>query len=212
MVSDMQSRNEDRMSKKRLCMALAVLFAFLMLTACGSAEPAEISRIEVQKDGSIIQNTVGSFDQDYYSKEDLESFAQEQIQSYSASGDGTIELSSVSLLDDGNVKLSLKFDNSETYTAFEGKTLFMGTIAQAIVAGYEPTGYMTPIEAGESADASVKAKEADYSMDMKILVAEEQYEITVPGEILWVSSIGTKVTGESSVEIHTDELTYIIYE
>ncbi len=212
MVSGMQTGNEDRMSKKRRCMAAVLLLVLLMLTACGSAEPEEISTIEVQKDGSIIQSTVGSFDKDYYSKEDLESFAKEEIQSYSASGDGTIELSDISMLDDGNVKLTLKFDNSETYTAFEGKTLFMGTIAQAIVAGYEPSGYMTPVEEGESADASVKVKEADYTMDMNILVVQEQYEVTVPGEILWVSSVGTKLTGESSVQINTDELTYIIYQ
>lgn len=212
MVSGMQTGNEDRMSKKRRCVAAVLLLVFLMLTACGSAEPEEISTIEVQKDGSIIQSTVGSFDKDYYSKEDLESFAKEEIQSYSASGDGTIELSDISMLDDGNVKLTLKFDNSETYTAFEGKTLFMGTIAQAIVAGYEPSGYMTPVEEGESADASVKVKEADYTMDMNILVVQEQYEVTVPGEILWVSSVGTKLTGESSVQINTDELTYIIYQ
>ncbi len=212
MVSGMQTGNEDRMSKKRRCMAAVLLLVLLMLTACGSAEPEEISTIEVQKDGSIIQSTVGSFDKDYYSKEDLESFAKEEIQSYSASGDGTIELSDISMLDDGNVKLTLKFDNSETYTAFEGKTLFMGTIAQAIVAGYEPSGYMTPVEEGESADASVKVKEADYTMDMNTLVVQEQYEVTVPGEILWVSSVGTKLTGESSVQINTDELTYIIYQ
>ncbi len=212
MVSGMQTGNEDRMSKKRRCMAAVLLLVLLMLTACGSAEPEEISTIEVQKDGSIIQSTVGSFDKDYYSKEDLESFAKEEIQSYSASGDGTIELSDISMLDDGNVKLTLKFDNSETYTAFEGKTLFMGTIAQAIVAGYEPSGYMTPVKEGESADASVKVKEADYTMDMNILVVQEQYEVTVPGEILWVSSVGTKLTGESSVQINTDELTYIIYQ
>lgn len=212
MVSGMQTGNEDRMSKKRRCVAAVLLLVFLMLTACGSAEPEEISTIEVQKDGSIIQSTVGSFDKDYYSKEDLESFAKEEIQSYTASGDGTIELSDISMLDDGNVKLTLKFDNSETYTAFEGKTLFMGTIAQAIVAGYEPSGYMTPVEEGESADASVKVKEADYTMDMNILVVQEQYEVTVPGEILWVSSVGTKLTGESSVQINTDELTYIIYQ
>lgn len=212
MVSGMQTGNEDRMSKKRRCMAAVLLLVLLMLTACGSAEPEEISTIEVQKDGSIIQSTVGSFDKDYYSKEDLESFAKEEIQSYSASGDGTIELSDISMLDDGNVKLTLKFDNSETYMAFEGKTLFMGTIAQAIVAGYEPSGYMTPVEEGESADASVKVKEADYTMDMNILVVQEQYEVTVPGEILWVSSVGTKLTGESSVQINTDELTYIIYQ
>ncbi len=212
MVSGMQTGNEDRMSKKRRCMAAVLLLVLLMLTACGSAEPEEISTIEVQKDGSIIQSTVGSFDKDYYSKEDLESFAKEEIQSYSASGDGTIELSDISMLDDGNVKLTLKFDNSETYTAFEGKTLFMGTIAQAIVAGYEPSGYMTPVEEGESADASVKVKKADYTMDMNILVVQEQYEVTVPGEILWVSSVGTKLTGESSVQINTDELTYIIYQ
>jgi ABC-type glycerol-3-phosphate transport system substrate-binding protein len=212
MVHGMQTRNEDRMNKKKVGMVIAMLLAFLMLAACGTSSASDgVGKIQICEDGSIIQTSVAEFDKDYYSKDDLESFAKEEIQAFTASGDGTIELSSVSV-ENQNAELTLKFDSSETYTAFEGKNLFTGTIAQAIVAGYEPSGYLTQIQERESADASMEADKADYTLDMKVVVLEEQYEVTVPGKILWVSSVGTKVTGKSSVRVDTDELTYIIYQ
>lgn len=220
--------------KKKVGLLMAAIMAVSMLAGCGSFKSDE-NALYIKKNGTIIQASVETFDQDYYDKDELKDYAQETIDSYVSEHDkGCVKLSSFTVKDQV-AQMYLKFADYTTYSDFNGYELFVGTVAQAIAAGYDFDQSFVTITNGASADASASGDvsadtitasgnassgdatsgDATATLTDSVVIMQESLNVKVQGNIKYVSATGTKVTSKNTVTVdkeETDGLTYIIFE
>ncbi len=212
--------------KKFMSMILVFALTASVLTGCGGFKTDE-SAIKVNKNGSVIQATIDTLDQDYYDSDELKEYVEGLVSAYLAENDATIKMTKFKVSDDV-VTMYMTYDNAETYSDFNGTTLFVGTVAEALAAGYDFDSTFYTITNGASADAdssgnasisgnaSGDAVSGDVTdtLDANVVILSESISVTVPGTITYVSANGTKMTSSKSVSIDNDasELTYIVYE
>ena len=212
--------------KKFMSMILVFALTASVLTGCGGFKTDE-SAIKVNKNGSVIQATIDTLDQDYYDSDELKEYVEGLVSAYLAENDATIKMTKFKVSDDV-VTMYMTYDNAETYSDFNGTTLFVGTVAEALAAGYDFDTTFYTITNGASADAdssgnasisgnaSGDAVSGDVTdtLDANVVILSESISVTVPGTITYVSANGTKMTSLKSVSIDNDasELTYIVYE
>ena len=82
---------------KKVRGAALFIIAALGLAGCGSQEKtAEVSSLSFGKEGEIVHQIVGSFEEDYYDLEGLESLAAQRVEEYCAEhGEESVYLESV---------------------------------------------------------------------------------------------------------------------
>lgn len=116
-----------------LCAALAVCG----MTACGNTTGAEGSVITVSKDGTVTDTIREPFDQEYYSQQELQDEVLKAVASYNSRvGNEAVTVSKVQV--DGSVTdVEMKYQSVEDYAAFNRETFFIGTPAQARLAGFD---------------------------------------------------------------------------
>lgn len=176
--------------KKSLGLVLSLLMTCMLASCSFGALNADVSTVRLNKDGSIEQLTVEQMAAD---EDALRSFVEDEVAAYS--GTGEVELVSLETTEDGMTKLLLKFSDASCYEAFEGDVCFVGTVSEALAAGYEVPEEM-------SADTNAK-----------IAIVSEGYSVMLPGKILQ-SSGGTIGENNKTVTVSTDEESpiYMIYE
>lgn len=227
--------------KKRIIPVLAAA-GMLLLQGCAGGSVTE-STIEISKKGAVTQTSIGTLDADYYDSDELKSYVEDQIDAYNESEDaiGSVKLKKYKYsASDSSVKLVLKFSDDETYADFEQMTFFTGTVEEAKAAGYAfDVTLITPqeaqsedasgdasgddaaaSEAEESGDASADAAVSDGTQDLalsgteNVVILQESYHVTVPGEILYVTQGACSVVSDDTASVDADgaDLVYIIYE
>ncbi len=205
--------------------AVLLMIAVLGLAGCGSQEKgAGVSSISFGKNGEVIHQIVGSFEQDYYDLEGLKTLAAERVKEYCAEHDQeAVYLDSVKEKG-GEISLLFQYATAEDYSSFNYRQLYMGTVKEANEGGYDldsiafisPEG--DPIELGFTEDADAK----------KILIIEtksgEELLVNLEGKVLYINqsaNSGQEVSfaGKKSVLIRdqapeekASALTYIVYE
>ena len=106
--------------RKRLGACLGTALCVSVLAGCGSSFNPDTDTVYVQKKGTVISASVESFDKDYYDQEELQSYVNEEIESYTKeNGSDTVELDEVNV-EDEEAKLVLKFDTGDDYADFNG--------------------------------------------------------------------------------------------
>lgn len=199
--------------KKTISTILLLALACMMLSGCSNGKDADTNTLFVDKKGHIIEVSVGDFKQDNYDQEEFEKFVDEAIEAYD--GEGTVELDSLSV-EEKVAKLNMEYSDSATYTAFNGKELFTGTIVSAVAEGYDFGADFTAVEKGELKDAadrdSVLAND-----EYKVVILEMEEDVSVDGEIAYVSA-GITLKDESTATVKgsdgldEDALHYVVYQ
>lgn len=141
---------------------VVVLCACIVITAgilagCSGGLSADVSTVQVDKKGKITGLTVESFEKDYYSKEDLESFITEQVENYTSQNpDSTVEVKDITV-EEQVAKVMVEYADSEEYASFNETEFYAGTVVQARAAGYGFDGDFykagSPAAEAESEDA-----------------------------------------------------------
>ncbi len=210
---------------KKVRGAALLLIAALGLAGCGSQEKeAEVSSVSFGKDGDVTHKVVGSFEQEDYDLEELESLAAQRVEEYCAEHDAeAVYLDSVKEKG-GTVSLLFHYATAEDYSGFNYRQLFMGTVEEANGEGYNLDGVAfispegKPIELGFTEDADAK----------KVLIIEtksgEELLVNLEGKVLYINQSadsGQEVSfaGKKGVLIRdraqeekASALTYIVYE
>ena len=123
--------------KRFLAGFLCVAFAVGGMTACGNTTGVEGSVITVSKDGTVTDTIREPFDQDYYSQQELQDEVLKAVTSYnSRMGNEAVTVSKVQV-DGGVTDVEMKYQSVEDYAAFNRETFFIGTPAQARLAGFD---------------------------------------------------------------------------
>lgn len=195
------------------------------LAGCGQDKLPEVSSVSIGKDGGIVQQIVGSFEQDYYDMDSLKALASQRVTEYCAdSGADSVALASVEEKD-GSVLICFNYATDRDYKDFNHRELFVGTLSEAGNQGYGLEGV-----AFVSADG--KPMEIGYMEDhdkTKIVIIgtkpSEDLVVNTYGKVLYINQTATSdldvsFAGKKGVRIthpaqeDSDEivLSYIVFQ
>ncbi|MBQ8279894.1 MAG: hypothetical protein IJZ23_08665 [Roseburia sp.] len=204
--------------KKIGCAILAVLMLGSMFAGCGAVD-SESSIVHVGKKGKVQTVDVETFDKSYYSETDFETFAQEAIDAYNMSHEvDAIELTEFTV--EGDVaKLKMEYKTIADYSEFNDITLYQGTIAEAVGAGYLFDVDFSKVEKGEVTGAATRA-DILAEEGLSVVIIKANTDVQIDGTIYYVSSANVTVTDKDAISIYdeentsldTDVCTYIIYK
>lgn len=194
---------------------LTIILAVMMtnLVACGTEsvnpEADMVSYIKILEDGSIEAAIVEDFKESYYEVEGLESMIKDAVNDYNQKDiTAGLQLMSCELVD-GQVKVVIRYGTYRSYTGFNSRELFVGTVRDAIRLGYDLD--VNLLGAGK-ASAKISQKELGALEDMQIVIAEEPVRVICYDEIEYYTESGTLV-GKKAVDMeHTGGYGVVLFE
>lgn len=198
----------------KVCVILVLCIAFI---GCGCGEDteekyrkADKNTLFIASDLTVVCTIIDSLDKEYYDAEELRTFIDSEIQKYNYS----ILTEAVSLIDlsvneTAGVRLILKYGSAGHYTAFNQEMLFIGTIAEAMEAGYD---FDTPFYKYDSLD-EVALADAVYNVSDYVVIMEPTTDmvINVPEKIKFIGADVEKID-KATAQVKENCRSYIIYE
>lgn len=205
--------------KRRLAICLCGAAALSLTAGCGSKLDVEKNTISLQKNGAVLEAAVEDFTEAYYDEDELTSFINDAVNSYTAeNGEKTVEMTDSSV-EEGTAYLTLRYDSCETFAEFTDTECFSGSVLEAQTEGYEFDTDFYAVTDGTAAEGIVSKEDVLSDDEMKVLIVRENVDIIVPGTIAYVSSDQTQVTGKDSVSVKEKEndtdqsvLVYVLYK
>ena len=205
---------------------LLILVIVCGLSGCGQGKAPEVSSVSIEKDGKIIHQIVGEFEQNYYEKDGLASLAEERVAEYCAdNGADSVALEEINE-EEGKVVIRFRYATDRDYSAFNNRELFIGTLEEAEEKGYN-LGYVAFTSARnqpmEISDIEEPEKKRIAIIGMK---PAEEMQVNIYGKVLYVNQSATSdldvtISGKSGVSIsypamdsgaQESVLSYIIFE
>ena len=178
-------------------LVLVIILAIVVLGGCSSYE-ADTNTVYILENGKVVSNSVESFDENAYSKDDLKSYIKESVNAYNAENGDTVKQKSLKVKD-GVAKLVMEYANEDVYEDFEGVDIFVGSVVEAVAAGYTFEG-----EFANVADGAPKActSEEFLSGDYKVVIIKANVNVALDeAQICYVSSMNTQSVAEGVVVI-----------
>jgi hypothetical protein len=201
---------------KKIIGVMVATCAAIGLVACGSKDvtvdtTTSGSTITISKDGSISNSIVEEFGESYYDEDSLKSMIEDSIFEYvNKSSDSNIDKPSLKSckVADGYANVTIDYESYKAYAGFNGEDLFVGTVAEANMAGYDLN-----ISLKDVSDTSVTISKPQLlgMGDNHIVIIEaekaedgaqiEPVHVNTYDEILYVGNGVTK-TGKKSADVN----------
>ena len=191
---------------RRIIAGMLIVITILMLAGCGREAEVTANTVIVEKKGKVTGAIVEDFTQDYYNSDELKQMVEEEVTSYNESSGGEDVSLNRFEVKDGIAKVYLDYDSADTYTAFNGKTLFTGTVAETYDAGYDLDIKMT-----DANDSAVTIGKDDIlgMGDNHIVITEEPVNVRTYGKILYISD-GVSLVDYKEATVSEDAGTAVI--
>ncbi|GHU42839.1 hypothetical protein FACS1894111_07420 [Clostridia bacterium] len=216
------------MVKKKLILVFTVIFVFGLCTACGKSIDVKESTLIFHKNGSITGAIREKLEKNYYSGEELQTYINQRISDYTAEhGKNSVKLSRFATegqdVAAGEVIADISYASYEDYAGFNEIDLYMGTIPQALAAGYDLSGSFQTTDASKDqplTDGKLPS-DAKATSGLKMIALNEAVNVKVPGSIYYVSAEHIKVLNKDTAQVVMPEgmpegstipMTYIIYK
>lgn len=212
--------------KNRCAWIMAVSMA--ILTGCSGAGAEQVfapteSSLYITSEGIVTSATVETYENDYYSAEELKAFAEEMLAEFNdsvgASGEEAAATVKECTMADGVAKLLIDFQDAETYMTFmeqypddesaiQVSALDVTTVSDGITKGYLVGENFTKI-AGES--KSVSADEVMKQSKLFVAAVEGASLIQTDGAIQYISD-GVSVVGTNLIQTPADQVSYVVFK
>lgn len=183
-----------------LGLVLVIALVVFVLESCGTDyTKADTNTVYVLKNGRIISKDVESFNVKTYSKDKMESYIKEAIDTYNDENDrGSLKQRALKVEKDV-ATLVLEYADTKVYEDVNGVELFVGTIEDAAEEGYAFDCEFAQIKEGRAYAATVDefAKDESY----KVVIIRSNTKVVVPGTICFVSTEHTAKVGNDYVTI-----------
>lgn len=175
-----------------------------VVTGCGKvkASPSDMDTLSVMKDGKIKQVIVDHFEQNYYNVDELAEMTNKKIGLYSDTSEDIV-CESVEE-EDGMITVKIAYQTAGDYTDFNGRDLFIGTVADAAGKGYS-LGDMISGDNGALSDTELEKIENNHVVIIQIGEGEEM-GVNVYDKILYTSS-DVVLSGKKNAIITTGDTT-----
>lgn len=167
-VSTRALRKRQRIIRRRI-MTIVIIVVLLVAAGVGflvySLAPggSEVSTLTLKDNGRVIYEEIEAFDDPSYDTGEIKGYVKEQIKAYNQkeTTTGEVKLLKCKVKKDNTVYLSVQYDSFDTYLDFTGFEGFMGTIKDAIAAGYSlESGYIAIEEPKETDEADESTSES----------------------------------------------------
>lgn len=189
--------------KRVLCAIPGMLLCAVLIAGCGAVKlDADESVVYVDKKGAVTFLDVQAFDQSMYDEEELKSFLEDEIGTYTDQyGRNTVKLGDLTVAD-GIAKLTLSCQSAEDFARYNGIEMYQGRIVDSLAAGYVFDGEFVKVESGTVVGEATK-QEIYQESDLKVVILKSELDVRVEGEICYVSCQNVSLTGADGVSIRS---------
>lgn len=183
--------------KKIIAIGFVFLFSIGLLSGCGSSYDADSSTVFILKKGKVAATDVENFDEEEFSKSELEDYVKNEIQEYaSENGKNSIKLKTLSV-QENQASLTLTYGSAEDYSNFTGIELYSGSIIDALAEGYSFDVSFRRAEDGEE----VSVSEVLDNEKLNLVVIKANTTVVVPGDIVFYSAQNTVLVDSKTLAI-----------
>ncbi len=173
----------------RKLVSLCLLVLVLLLSGCSEKIPS-VNTIAVDKKGVVTYTVIEEFGKDFYDAEGLRADIEKEIEDYNRNfGSDPLTLKSLEV-EDGSAVMQMQFTEAryyeDYYKAYSGGTLFVGTVTEAMDAGYDLAGEFMAADGSLTDVSRLSGLES-----LKVLITSEALNVRVPGDIQCVSPSGS---------------------
>jgi len=185
-TSAKQRQKQKVMVTGGLAIVLIILIGVFLLVSCGS-KYADVtsSTIFVLNNGKIVSTDVEAFDEAIYSRDELKDYMKDVIDTYNKeNGRKSVKQKSFKV-DENIATLVLEYADAKIFKDFTGIEIFVGTIAEALEAGYSFDGQFASVS-----DGIVECTSEKFigDTDLKVVIIRANTTISVDGDILYLST------------------------
>ncbi|MDD6505172.1 MAG: hypothetical protein PUF45_07045 [Lachnospiraceae bacterium] len=185
--------------KKFMAFSLVLALCTGLFCGCGSQKTVDESTVYVQKNGKITAVDVEAFDENSYSFDELQQYVEDTVAEYNAGHDKhSVKMKSLKM-QDGKAVLSMEYQTAEDYENFSGTKIFVGSVAEALAAGYSFSQDFVKVDGGQysPADSSEIVGQDGY----KIVIIRANTNVEVKGTIHYTSVRNVDSVGKNTVAI-----------
>lgn len=180
-----------------IVLVLVIIIAVFVLGGCSTYE-SSTNTVYVLENGKVVSNSVENFDEDVYSKSDLKSYIKEVVNTYNAENGNTVKQKSLNVKN-GVATLVMEYADAEVYEDFEGTEIFVGSIADAVAAGYTFEGEFANVADGAPTACT---SEEFLSGDYQVVIIKSNVNVSLDkGQICYVSAVNTESAKDGVVVI-----------
>lgn len=178
-------------------LVLAVIIGVFFLNGCNSYA-SDVNTIYLLKDGTVVSNTIESFDESLYSKDALKTYIKESIDTYNSKNEAAVKQKSLKVKDAAAVLL-MEYASADVFEDFEGTEFFTGTIAEALEAGYTFEGNFVKVTEGKPVSCTA---EDFLNGDYQVVILKSNVTVSLEdADICYVSSENTESAKDGVVVI-----------
>lgn len=201
-----------------LALIIAVVVLLISLVNGRFEKKSDKTLFSLRQDGSIVFEDVDTLPQEY-DAQGFKSYANNQVKAYKATPGDKVDLERVSVSGQ-DVYVRIKYSSDKAYSDFTGYECFVGSVAEALAdrGNYDFGNTFLSFEKDFDISQTVPMEDAISDTSNKVLILKENVDVAIEGEILYVSSEGTKVS-DGVVSIMAEDgnpdappLCYIIYK
>lgn len=178
---------------------LIVIAAALFLSGAFGGENAERDSIYILENEKIVSTNIEEFDENNYNKSELKSYMNDVIKDYNReNGSGSVKQRSFKIKN-GVATSVLQYKDADVFEDFYGRELFVGTIGEAIGAGYS---FDIPFASVKGSTVTECTSEKFIGDDTyKVAIIKANTKVMVEGEISFISTENIAEVGRDYVLI-----------
>lgn len=188
---------------------LCLLLAFGLAGCSSSKFQPSVSSLYIEKDGSLKQAIVESFEKGYYSLNEFQGMLEKEIEAQNNRyGEEKIVVDNLEVKDE-TLYLLLSFADADTYAAYEDTYCFVGSVDEALEEGLGFSMVFKDIDYEEYSAADVTENKK-----LQVLVVDEEGIVQLESPVKYVSN-NVEIISEHMVQVmalgDADEKAYIVY-
>lgn len=205
-TTNRRKRKRAAKLKRRLMIALLILVIILfiiLLIMAGvylykkweARYDSDTSVLFILEDGKVVSNDVIAFDTNKYSQTELGQFIEETIDTYNDENGKNSVVQKELTIENNVASLILTYADVKTYADFSGTELFVGSISEAVQAGYKFDGKFASIIDDKAVECSIDKFFGQ--KELKVAVIKANTKVSVDGEIMYLSAENVSAFGEN---------------
>lgn len=169
-------------------------------------DTTEQDTLYLEKSGKIELVNVERLDKEYYSKSELKDYIKEAIKEYKKKSDsGEVSLHGFSVKNQ-IAKVLLKFDNVDTYQAFQGEKFQVIPVDKVV----EENIVLPDVFMDAAKDSKVDKETVLKNRDLKFLIVEEALSIQLDSAIKYYSD--ANLTGDNLIQTTGEKIAVIAFQ
>ncbi len=182
-----------------IAVLLILIVVALFTSGMLGGKTADENSVYILENGKVVSTNIEAFDEDNYSKSELKSYMKEIISDYnSENGSGSVKQKSLNVKN-GVATSVLQYKDADVFEDFYGRELFVGTIGEAIGAGYSFDIPFASVSGSTFTECTNEKFIADETY--KVAIIKANTKVMVEGDICFVSTVNIAEVGSDYVII-----------